>query len=362
VKNVVWRVSWVSVGATLIALAVNLVGPVIVARDFAAAHDGVPLEGAYFVGTLIGQPVALLTLGFEFLFLGLAWQSDPSRPRAFAWSAVFAALPAIALLAWPQIGLVGYLLIPLILLMRNQTGWMLSLIFGMALLGAVVYGLALRIGRRASRGKRFGAALLAALTLPLATALVTSPLWFSPLIHGTWYALSASHLVPREAQAGQALSGPLFGSPCGVAANGRFLGMYVVSDSPPLLIRAHEVGGGNSAQVPVAPMRLIAPCGVATDWAGDVFVADHGASQIVVMRDDGYGAFVPRGTIAGRGTTLHHPRRVALDGQQNVYVLSQDAILVFSARRARERASDAHTFGPVAASRHVCRLRGGQSR
>jgi hypothetical protein len=317
----------------MIVLAVNAIGPFLVGREFAAARDSSALEGAYFVGFLIGQPVALLTLGFEFIFLAAVWRSAAGETRRFASWATVAALPATGLLAWPQISVVSSLFL-LVSRAHDTAGWIAGLVLGTAVLSALVFLLAMRVARRTTIWRRVRSGILAAALLPIILALITAPLWFSAALHGTWYAFSSIHLAPKEAQPGQRLTGSVLGSPCGVAANGRFLGMYTVSDNPPLLIRSDEVSGASSTQVFIAQKELVAPCGVATDWAGDVFVADGGASKVFVVRDDGYGSFVLRGSIGGPLAALKHPRRIALDGQRNVYVLSQDSISVFR-RRAR---------------------------
>jgi sugar lactone lactonase YvrE len=92
-----------------------------------------------------------------------------------------------------------------------------------------------------------------------------------------------------------------------------------------------------------APTRTITGCntglqdplGIARDAAGNLYVANGGASTITVYDPAASGDVAPTRTIAGGNTGLTNPHGITLDGAGNLYVADDDggpgSILVFAA-------------------------------
>jgi sugar lactone lactonase YvrE len=73
--------------------------------------------------------------------------------------------------------------------------------------------------------------------------------------------------------------------------------------------------GGVTQPINTGTISLSAPAGVVVDTAGDVYIADTGHSQIVVVNPQGVASVL---TI--NGLTLSSPKGLALDGSGNLYI------------------------------------------
>jgi sugar lactone lactonase YvrE len=75
--------------------------------------------------------------------------------------------------------------------------------------------------------------------------------------------------------------------------------------------------GGVSQPINTGTITLSAPAGIVADTAGDVYIADTGHSQIVVVNPQGVASVL---TINGLSPGLSSPKGLALDGSGNLYI------------------------------------------
>jgi NHL repeat len=76
--------------------------------------------------------------------------------------------------------------------------------------------------------------------------------------------------------------------------------------------------------------RLDAPYAVTTDGAHRIFVTDPGAGVVHIF-DFGQGKYA---LLGGKGSRIHSPSGIAIDGQGNVYISDsvEEAVLVYDGR------------------------------
>jgi hypothetical protein len=319
--------------AMVAAAALNAIGPILVYLEFAAANSQpVRLEGAYFFGVLIGQPLAFCTLVVEFVILGVVRRGRAERPYRFAALTTLAALPAVILLAWPQISLLGGLFTGVVGTHRPGS-WFVVLFLGVALACAAVFAVAYAVGR-ATRA-RFIIVIAFAVGAPaLVLASLGRSLGLPQGVHSAWNDLAPAQFLRLPLRPYMVISGPSYRHPCAVA-NGTSMEAYIASDAPPQVV--DYVNSDRTSPNPRVmsndPARGRAfknPCGIVADWNGDVFVADRESTKIVLLHTDGDGHSRYVGSIRGNATELAHPRKIALDRIRNLYVLSDNGVLVFS--------------------------------
>jgi len=127
-------------------------------------------------------------------------------------------------------------------------------------------------------------------------------------------------------------------SPAGIALDGAG-NIYVTNVSliSPYSITVYAAGASGNA-TPTATIAggntgLNVPFGIALDGAGNIYVANNGANNIIVFAAGASGDATPTATIAGGNTGLTGPFGIALDGAGNLYVTNHgsDSVTVYAA-------------------------------
>jgi len=87
------------------------------------------------------------------------------------------------------------------------------------------------------------------------------------------------------------------------------------------VIKLWADGSGNSSQVSTGSITLSNPQGLATDAAGNLYIANYGNSTVVVAKPDGT-AFV----LTTSGVTINNPEAIAVDPAGNVFILDKNGV------------------------------------
>ncbi|HEX3941494.1 MAG TPA: hypothetical protein VHX11_08435 [Acidobacteriaceae bacterium] len=106
-------------------------------------------------------------------------------------------------------------------------------------------------------------------------------------------------------------------SPAGLAVSGEDKKLYITDNgSTPAIWSANGPGGSNLTAVSTGTITLSDPLGIAINGAGDLYVADSGLGDIVVVPSNS--AVAPY--TANPGGLLLHPLSVAFDTSGNLFI------------------------------------------